>query len=92
MKFGYEPMKVRSVLLRPTGIVSQAEVHIEVDGSKPLTEVESLSSEIAMEVRSKIPTIARVSVVPHSLRPPPTTPSKAGTPSRKWSGMFSSKK
>lgn len=91
-KFGYEPMKVRSVLLRPTGIVSQAEVHIEVDGSKPLTEVESLSSEIGMEVRSKIPTIARVSVVPHSLRPPPTTPSKAGTPSRKWSGMFSSKK
>ena len=68
-RFGSELIKVRSVLLRPTGIVAQAEVHIEVEGSKPLTDVELLSLEIEMEIRSKIPTIQRVSVVPHSLKP-----------------------
>jgi cation diffusion facilitator family transporter len=92
-KFGYVQIKVRSVLLRPTGIVSQAEVHIEVDGSKPLTDVELLSSEIEMEIRSKIPTIQRVSVVPHSLKTsslPSSLPKS--TPWRKWSGIFINKK
>jgi cation diffusion facilitator family transporter len=70
-KFGYESIKVRSVLLRPTGMAAQAEVHIEVDGSKPLADVELLSLKIEMEIRSKIPTIERVSVVPHSFRTPP---------------------
>jgi cation diffusion facilitator family transporter len=74
-KFGYESIKVRSVLLRPTGMVAQAEVHIEVDGSKPLTDVELLSLKIEMEIRSKIPTIERVSVVPHSFRMPPSSSS-----------------
>jgi divalent metal cation (Fe/Co/Zn/Cd) transporter len=46
-------------------MVGQAEVHIEVDGSKPLMDVELLSVEIEMEIRSKIPTIERVSVIPH---------------------------
>ena len=69
-KFGHETIKVRSVLLRPTGMVAQAEVHIEVDGSKPLTDVELLSLKIEMEIRSKIPTIERVSVVPHSFKMP----------------------
>jgi divalent metal cation (Fe/Co/Zn/Cd) transporter len=54
------------VLLRPAGIIAQAEVHIEVDSSKPLMDVELLSLKIEMEIRSKIPTIERVSVVPHS--------------------------
>ncbi len=80
----HEQVKTRSVLLRPTGIVSQAELHIEVDGSKLLTEVESLSSEIGIEVRSKIPTIERVSVVPHSLSPSPTRTAKSAAPFRKW--------
>ena len=65
-KFSQESIRVRSVLLRPTGMVGQAEVHIEVDGSKPLTDIELLSLKIEMEVRSKIPTIERVSVIPHS--------------------------
>jgi cation diffusion facilitator family transporter len=64
-KFGQESIRVRSVLLRPTGMVGQAEVHIEVDGSKPLMDVELLSVEIETEIRSKIPTIERVSVIPH---------------------------
>jgi cation diffusion facilitator family transporter len=83
-KIIHEQVKTRSVLLRPTGIVSQAELHIEVDGSKPLTEVESLSSEIGMEVRSKIPTIERVSVVPHSSSSSPTRTAKSAAPFKKW--------
>jgi cation diffusion facilitator family transporter len=67
-KFGQESIRVRSVLLRPTGMVAQAEVHVEVDGSKPLTDVELLSLKIEMEIRSKISTIERVSVIPHSFR------------------------
>jgi cation diffusion facilitator family transporter len=78
-KFGYKSIKVRSVLLRPTGMVAQAEVHIEVDGSKPLTDVELLSLQIEMEIRSKIPTIERVSVVPHSFRRPPPPSSSSST-------------
>jgi cation diffusion facilitator family transporter len=88
-RFGSELIRVRSVLLRPTGIVAQAEVHIEVEGSKPLTDVELLSLEIEMEIRSKIPTIQRVSVVPHSLKPSSLPKS---TPWRKWSGIFINKK
>jgi cation diffusion facilitator family transporter len=70
-KFGAcEPIKVRSVLLRPKGMGAIAAIiHIEVDGSKPLTDVELLSVEIEMEVRSKISSIERISVVPHSFRP-----------------------
>ena len=69
-KFGaYEAIKVRSVLLRPKGMGTiGAIIHIEVDGSKPLTDVELLSLEIEMELRSKISSIERISVVPHSFR------------------------
>jgi divalent metal cation (Fe/Co/Zn/Cd) transporter len=44
-------------------------IHIEVDGSKSLTDVELLSLEIEMEIRSKISSIERISVVPHPFRP-----------------------
>src|ERR671926_790385 len=76
-KFGQESIRVRSVLLRPTGMVAQAEVHIEVDGSKPLMDVELLSLKIEMEIRSKIPTIERVSVIPHSFKK--TSPSSSSS-------------
>jgi divalent metal cation (Fe/Co/Zn/Cd) transporter len=56
-------------------MVAQAEVHIEVDGSKPLMDVELLSLKIEMEIRSRIPTIQRVSVIPHSFRAPPSSSS-----------------
>jgi|ERR1051325_1855429 divalent metal cation (Fe/Co/Zn/Cd) transporter len=52
-KFGHETIKVRSVLLRPTRMVARVEIHIEVHGSKPLTDVELLSLKIEMEIRSK---------------------------------------
>ena len=67
---GYKPIRVRSVLLRPKGMGAIAAIiHIEIDGSKPLTDVELLSLEIEMEIRSKISSIERISVVPHSFRP-----------------------
>jgi divalent metal cation (Fe/Co/Zn/Cd) transporter len=60
-------------------MAAQAEIHIEVDGSKPLTDVELLSLKIEMEIRSKIPTIERVSVVPHSFRTPSSSSSSTST-------------
>src|SRR5215208_914028 len=44
-RFNYEKIRVRSVLLRSSGMVAQAEVHVEVDGNKPLTDIELLSLE-----------------------------------------------
>ena len=83
-RFKHEQIKVRSVLLRSTGMVAQAEVHIEVDGNKPLTDVELLSIEIEMAIRSKIPTMERVSVIPHSFTLPKSE-------SKRWSGIFGNK-
>jgi len=65
-KFGYEQISVKSVLLRSAGMIYQAEVHIEVDGNKPLKEIESLSAEIQIVILSEIPTMERISVIPHS--------------------------
>jgi cation diffusion facilitator family transporter len=83
-RFKHEQIKVRSVLLRSTGMVAQAEVHMEVDGNKPLTDVELLSIEIEMAIRSKIPTMERVSVIPHSFTLPKSE-------SKRWSGIFGNK-
>ena len=91
-KFGgsYEEeqqIRVRSVLLRPTGMVAQAEIHMEIDGSKPLSDVELLSLEIEMEIRSKIQDIGRVSIIPHASRPLKSTVS-----SKRWNRIFINKK
>jgi cation diffusion facilitator family transporter len=66
-------VKVRSVLLRPAGMVSQAEVHIEVDGDKPLKDVEMICLQVEMEIRSKFPDLERISTIPHSSIVKPTT-------------------
>ncbi len=84
-RFNYENIKVWSVLLRSSGVVALAEVHVEVDGNKPLTDVEMISLEIEMEIRSKIPDIERVSVVPHS-----STLTKAES-RRRWKVRFGNK-
>jgi divalent metal cation (Fe/Co/Zn/Cd) transporter len=76
-RFTNENIKVRSVLLRSSGMVGQAEVHVEVDGNKPLTDVELLLLEIEMEVRSKVSIIEKASIIPHS-----SSLSKPGT--RRW--------
>ena len=67
-RFNHEKIRVRSVLLHSSGMVAQAEVHVEVDGNKPLTDVELLLLEIEMEIRSKVPSIERASIIPHSSR------------------------
>ena len=65
-KFKDEPVKVKSVFLRPTGMATHAEVHIEVDGNKKLADFEILSLRIQNLVRSKFRSIDRISVIPHS--------------------------
>lgn len=72
-KFGYEQITVKSVLLRSAGMINQAEVHIEVDGNKPLRDIELLSGEIQNSIRSEIPTMERISVIPHSFSEKPET-------------------
>lgn len=83
-RFKHENIRVRSVLLRSSGMVAQAEVHMEIDGNKPLTDVELLSIEIEMAIRSKIPTMERVSIIPHSF-------TLTKSESKRWSGIFSNK-
>jgi cation diffusion facilitator family transporter len=61
-------IKVRSILLRPAGMmVVFAAVHIEVDGNKRLADVEVLTREVEMAIRSKMPYMKKISVIPHSL-------------------------
>lgn len=65
-KFRDDQIKIRSVLLRPAGMVIFAIVHVEIDGNKRLADVELLSLGVEMEIRSKIPSVKRVSVIPHA--------------------------
>jgi cation diffusion facilitator family transporter len=63
-----DQVKVRSILLRPAGMmVVFAAVHIEVNGNKRLADVELLTREVEIVIRSKIPYIKKISVIPHSL-------------------------
>lgn len=77
-KFKTDQIKVRSVFLRPAGVVAHAEVHIEIDGDKRLTDVEQISLRIEHTLKSQIRIIDRVSVVPHSVIPK-SDPKKPGT-------------
>jgi len=61
-------VKVRSILLRPAGMmVVFAAVNLEVDGNKRLADVELLTREVEIIIRSKIPYIKKISVIPHSM-------------------------
>jgi len=65
---GNDQIKVQQILLRPAGMmVVFAAVHIEVDGSKRLADVELLTREVEVVIRSKIPYIKRLLVIPHSI-------------------------
>jgi cation diffusion facilitator family transporter len=65
---GNDMVKVQQILLRPAGMmVVFAAVHIEVDGRKRLADVELLTREVEVVIRSKIPYIKKISVIPHSL-------------------------
>jgi cation diffusion facilitator family transporter len=85
-KFKEENVRVKSVLLRPTGAMVQAEVHLEIDGNKKLADVELLLVRIEMAIRSQIPVIARISSIPHSYpQQKPETP-------RRFGGIFGDRK
>ena len=55
---------IRSVLLRPSGMITLAEVH-EVEGAKPLREIELLIAKIQNAGHSEIPTTESISVITH---------------------------
>ncbi len=69
-KFGSEAVRIRSVFLRPAGMMAHAEVHIEVDGNKKLTDVELLSVQVQTLIRSRFPRVERISIIPHSKKGP----------------------
>ena len=63
-----DQVKVKSILLRPAGMmVVFAAVNVEVDGNKRLADVELLTREVEIIIRSKIPYIKKISVIPHSM-------------------------
>ena len=65
-QFSNEAVDVKNVLLRSSGMVDQAEIHIELSGDEPLSDIEMLSLRMEMTIRSKIPSIEKISIIPHS--------------------------
>lgn len=61
-------VRVRSIKLRQTGIISRAEIHLEIDGNKPLNEVEMYLLNTESVIKSNIPSMDVVLVVPHAKR------------------------
>jgi cation diffusion facilitator family transporter len=59
-------VNVRSIKLRQTGIISRAEIHVEMDGNKPLNEVEMALLNTEKVIKSNIPSMDVVLVVPHA--------------------------
>lgn len=53
-------------MLRPAGMVSQAEVHIEVKGDMPLKDVEMICLQVEMDIRSHFVELERISIISHS--------------------------
>lgn len=77
-KFKDENVSVKSVLLRPAGAQAQAEVHLEIDGSKKLADVELLLIKIELAIRSQMPVIGRITSIPHSRQQKPEPTSRFG--------------
>ena len=59
---------VRSIKLRQTGIISRAEIHVEMDGKKPLNEVEMVLLNTQKVIQSRMPSMDVVLVIPHAKR------------------------
>ncbi len=82
-QFSNEAVDVKNVLLRSSGMVDQAEIHIELSGDEPLSDIEMLSLRMEMTIRSKIPSIEKISIIPHSsselIGKPTTTSTKMNT-------------
>ena len=65
-RFGDEIINVKSILIRPTGMLVHVEVNVEIDGTKKFGEVDLLLSDMEMTIRSKFSNIASLTVIPHS--------------------------
>ena len=65
-EFSNETLKVKDVLLRSSGMVDQAEIHIGLSGDEQLSDIEMLSLRIEMTIRAKIPSLEKISIIPHS--------------------------
>ena len=65
-QFGNISVKVKNVLLRSSGMVDQAEIHIELSGDEPLSDIEMLSLGMEMAIRAKIPSLEKITIIPHS--------------------------
>ena len=59
-------VEVKNVLLRSSGMVDQAEIHIELSGDEPLSDIEMLSLGMEMAIRAKIPSLEKITIIPHS--------------------------
>lgn len=63
-----DQIRVGSILLRPAGMrIIFADIHIEVDGNMKLVDIELLTRQVERVIRSKIPYIKKISVIPHSI-------------------------
>ena len=65
-QFGSIGVEVKNVLLRSSGMVDQAEIHIELSGDEPLSDIEMLSLGMEMAIRAKIPSLEKITIIPHS--------------------------
>ena len=65
-QFGNIVIEVKNVLLRSSGMVDQAEIHIELSGDEPLSDIEMLSLGMEMAIRAKIPSLEKITIIPHS--------------------------
>jgi cation diffusion facilitator family transporter len=65
-RFSDKIINVKLVLIRPKGMEMHAEVHVEIDGSKKFGDVDLLLIDIEMVIRSKFPTLASLTIIPHS--------------------------
>jgi len=59
---------VRSIKLRQTGMISRAEIRVEMDGNKPLNEVEMILINTEKVIKSRLPSMDVILVIPHSKR------------------------
>ena len=65
-QFSEDNVEVKNVLLRSSGMVDQAEIHIELSGDEPLSDIEMLSLGMEMAIRAKIPSLEKITIIPHS--------------------------
>jgi divalent metal cation (Fe/Co/Zn/Cd) transporter len=63
-------VRISSILLRPAGTTgAYAEIHLAIDGSMPLADVELLCIQIETAIKSGISIIKRVATIPHPASP-----------------------